>query len=300
LTERHRPAAGSTTHHRRVPLALATVALVVLVLVVVVALVVVRLVSGSSGTALPTTPPASATVQAEVTGVPGRALAAVAAPGPPAVTPPTTTAADVTLRDGRRPLVVYVGAEFCPFCAAERWPLVVALSRFGTFGHLGISVSSDQLVFPRTPSLSFRNATYHSRWVAFDPIETYSASGTHLDPTAFAQLAEVPRTVLRLLDRQDAPPSAPVRGTLPFVDLAGRFEVIGAAFSPGVLDGLSVAQVAADLATPTDPVAMAIDGAANELTAAICQTTGQRPAAVCHSAAVAAGAARLGPAPTRR
>ncbi|QLQ14649.1 MAG: DUF929 family protein [Micropruina sp.] len=29
--------------------------------------------------------------------------------------------------------MLYVGAEFCPFCAMARLPLTIALSRFGTF-----------------------------------------------------------------------------------------------------------------------------------------------------------------------
>src|SRR5256885_14415418 len=35
-----------------------------------------------------------------------------------------------------KPEGFYYGAEFCPYCAAQRWPLVIALSRFGTFAGL--------------------------------------------------------------------------------------------------------------------------------------------------------------------
>ncbi|HSR26568.1 MAG TPA: DUF929 family protein, partial [Candidatus Eisenbacteria bacterium] len=41
-----------------------------------------------------------------------------------------------------RPEVLYVGAEYCPYCAAERWPLIVALSRFGTFSGVRAAASS--------------------------------------------------------------------------------------------------------------------------------------------------------------
>jgi len=34
--------------------------------------------------------------------------------------------------------VVYIGAEYCPYCAVERWPLIVALNRFGTLTNLGL------------------------------------------------------------------------------------------------------------------------------------------------------------------
>jgi len=275
------------------PLALATVALVALVLVVVVALVATRLITGTSGSGPPPTPRASAALMADATGVGARVLDAVGAPGPPAVVPPTPLASTTTLRADGRPMVAYVGAEFCPFCAAERWPLVVALSRFGTFSNLGVAVSSAQLVFPRTASLSFRGASYRSRWLVFEPTETYSASGTEQAPASFAALQVVPPAVAAVARRLDVPPLAPIAGTLPFVDLAGRAVIIGASFSPAVLSGLSAAAIASDLTQPANPVARAVDGAANELTAVLCQATGGHPVSVCHSAGVRDGAARL-------
>jgi hypothetical protein len=52
-----------------------------------------------------------------------------------------------------------------------------------------------------------------------------------------------------------------------------------------------MAQIATDLSEPTSPVAQAIVGAANELTAAICAATNETPATVCRSA----GRARRSP-----
>ena len=43
--------------------------------------------------------------------------------------------------DGK-PEVLYIGAEYCPYCAAERWPMVLALSRFGTFHNLRLTHSA--------------------------------------------------------------------------------------------------------------------------------------------------------------
>ena len=40
------------------------------------------------------------------------------------------------------PVVFFYGAEFAPYAAAERWPLILALSRFGTFHRLGLMQSS--------------------------------------------------------------------------------------------------------------------------------------------------------------
>ena len=58
------------------------------------------------------------------TGQAATPLQQVAAPSPP-----------LTI-DGK-PAIVFVSEESCPFCAAERWPLVVALSHFGTWSNLG-------------------------------------------------------------------------------------------------------------------------------------------------------------------
>lgn len=291
-------APGESPPPRRMPLALATVALVVVVLIVVVALLTVRLASSSSGSGPPPTPAAPGGVVADATRVPAATLDAVGTPGPPEVTAPATVGATATLRRGGLPVVAWVGAEFCPFCAAQRWPLVVALSRFGRFTHLGVATSSRQLVFPGLASLSFRGATYTSRWVALQAVETYSASGPSSDPTAFAPLQGVPGPVADQVRRYDVPPLAPATGSLPFVDVAGRSVVVGAQFSPAVLVGSSLGATAGALAHPEDPRAQAVDGAANELTAAICDVTGQMPADVCRSPAVRAGAARL-PAPAR-
>jgi hypothetical protein len=52
--------------------------------------------------------------------------------------------------------------------------------------------------------------------------------------------------------------------------------------------------VAADLAVPASPVAQAVMASANEITAAICTVTGQRPTAVCTSRGVNLADAKMG------
>src|SRR5579859_2792490 len=72
----------------------------------------------------------------------------------------TATAANTPLLTANgKPELIYVGAEYCPYCAGERWGTVVALSRFGTFSGLTLMRSSSTDVYPNTPTLSFRNAT---------------------------------------------------------------------------------------------------------------------------------------------
>lgn len=281
----------TTRQPRRMPLALATVGLIAVVLAVVASLFAIKLTSQRSGTGPPVTPPAPGSVVSATTTVPAGVLAAVGAPGPPVVTAPVPLDHTTALRSHGLPLLVYVGAEYCPFCAAERWALVEALSHFGTFSDLGSTSSAVQLVFPEVPSFSFRGATFRSRLLRFDATETYSSSASV--SSAFVPLQQVPTQQDRLMRRLDVPPLAPTSGTLPFVDIAGRSTIIGSQFTPAILVGLSMGTIAGDLSDPTSPVAAAIDGAANDITAAICSVTGQQPSTICQSSAVQAGSQQI-------
>lgn len=283
---------ASSAQPRRMPLALVTVVLVVVVSLMAVALFAVKLTRRTTGSGPPPTALASASVVRDATHVPGTVLAAIAAPGPPVVSAPAPLAGSRPLRSGDLPLVVYVGAEYCPFCAAERWALVEALSRFGSFSHLGATSSASDLVFPSVASFSFHGASYQSHSVAFAATETYT--DTTSSGGGFIPLAPLSGTDRTLLRRFDVPPLAPAAGALPFIDIGGLDAVIGAQFSPGLLRGLSMTEVASDLSDPASPVAVAIDGSANEIAAVICTETGNLPTTACGSTAVQNARARLG------
>jgi hypothetical protein len=192
------------------------------------------------------------------------------------VTPPLALAANTPpLTQDGKPQVLYVGAEYCPFCAAERWPLIVALSRFGTFENLGATSSSATDTFPNTQTFSFHGSTYTSDYVAFDGVETETNTGQALDQPTAAQQA--------LFQQYDAAPYTNQPGAIPFLMIGNRYVTIGAEYDPSILQGMTREQIVAALSDPTSPVARSIDGAANTITAAICQTTGGKPANVCSS-----------------
>jgi hypothetical protein len=197
---------------------------------------------------------------------------------------------------GGRPGVVYVGAEFCPYCAAERWVLVAALGRFGSFAHLGATTSSSAEVFPATPTFSFDGTTYRSRYVSFAAVEEYGDRLSVTAPAGFPRLHEPTPLEWALFRRYDTGPFVPGSGALPFVDVGNRLVVSGSGigFSPGVFQGQSMAEVAGDLSEPSNADAQAVLGAANTLSAAICATTGGKPVSVCDSSGVRAGARWLG------
>jgi len=88
-----------------------------------------------------------------------------------------------SLSSDGKPLIAYVGSNWCPYCAASRWPLAVALSRFGTFKDLRITASGTATgeSYPGTPTLSFYGSTYTSPYVSFLATEQCTdivASGT--------------------------------------------------------------------------------------------------------------------------
>ena len=78
------------------------------------------------------------------------------------------------LTSGGKPEVLYVGTEYCPYCDAESWPLIVALSRFGEFTGLRTSRSPLFEGIPPTDGWTFYGSSYTGRYLAFAPVETYS------------------------------------------------------------------------------------------------------------------------------
>jgi hypothetical protein len=256
------------------------------VIAVVVALVLVKTVGSAgapnpaagqtaTGTALP------ASVAAEVTTVPAATLNQVGA-GAAAASSITRVTSGAALTSGGKPEILYIGAEYCPYCATERWPLAVALSRFGTFSGLHGIHSSSTDAYPSQPTLTFYGSAYTSKYLTFEPVETT----TENPAVTLQQPSAAQQAVLR---QYDAPPYVPAgdAGVIPFLDIGNRYLINGAQFNPQVLQGLTWAQVAAALNNPSSPVAQGADGAANMITAAICQATGNQPASVCASPMIA-------------
>jgi hypothetical protein len=251
--------------------------------VVVVGVMVVLFLNRGQGTG-PTdatgatgAPGASQAAIAKVQNVPASTLATVGVPSD--ITPPLHLASStppVTI-DGK-PGIIYIGAEYCPFCAAERWAIVVALSRFGTFTGLGTTTSSSSDVHPDTPTFTFHGATYTSPYVTFSPTETQTRTGKPLEtPTSQEEQLFTTYDVAALTGRD---------GAIPFVMVGNLYMWAGVSYSPDVLTNNTFDQIASALADPTSPIAQGIDGTANQITAMICQLTGDQPAEVCNTSSI--------------
>ena len=255
----------------RTPPWVAPVTVVVVLALIIAAFLFIRWYT----TPLPPTAPSSGTTQqvvATITSLPSSELEAVGQ-GSATNTLKPITGAPLTGPTGK-PEVFYLGAEFCPYCAAERWPLIIALSRFGTFTGLQTTTSSSTDVFPNTPTFTFRSATYTSQYIDFRSVEISDRNGNPLQSPTSAE-----QTIISQYD-----PSS----VIPFVDFGNRYAFTGATYSPAVLSGSSWQAIAASLQQPDSSQAKAILGSANLITAAICRSTGDQPSAVCASPAIQA------------
>ncbi len=206
---------------------------------------------------------------------------------------PTVLTNQPPLDSSGKPEVLFVGADFCPFCAAERWALIVALSRFGHFSTLHNVQSAPLSVFPEVQTFSFVGSSYSSRYVVFSGVELYSDSvDTH---GAFTRIATLTPAQTALVDRYGAGAGdGPRTGTFPFVDIDNLLVTSTSGFSPGVLEGHTQSAIAADLSQPQSPIGQVIVASANYLTAGICRATGEQPPSVCASEGVRSAAHALG------
>ena len=147
-------------------------------LAIVLAFIVIKLNSKPSSDNSPNGPTgaALASVVSNVTSVPASTLDTVGN-GSGAVTAKPTTISGTALTANGKPEMLYMGAEYCPYCAAERWAMIVALSRFGTFSGLATVHSAaangagNAEPYPNTPTWTFVHATYTSKYLTFTPVE---------------------------------------------------------------------------------------------------------------------------------
>jgi len=185
----------------------------------------------------------------------------------------------LTGSDGR-PRVVWIGAEYCSSCAAVRWPLVIAFDRFGSFTGLRVTTSTALDGYPNTQSFSFFGATYTSPYFTFEAVEQFSNIPAG---SGFVPLTAPTPEQQALMDKFDQPPYVDPsnRKALPFVDFANNYSITGVTFSPAILRGLTANDIAIALFDPKTPVAKAVIGSANEITAALCVLTDGQPINIC-------------------
>jgi len=250
------------------------------VLVVVIVVAAGRTPASSPGRSSPAV--AEPAVAREISTVSAATLNAIGK-GTAAGLQPLTGTSEL-MQDGK-PEVVYIGGEFCPYCAAERWVIAAALARFGTLSGLRFIHSSATDIYPDTPTLTFEKSSYTSRYISFAPVEWYGEADDPNTPLRHVYLQHPTAEQEALFSKYAA--------GIPFLDIASRYLLPGVPYAPSALAGLSWAQVAADMHNPGSPVAKDIDGAVNIMSAAICRVTDGQPGGVCRSAGVTSAAGSL-------
>ena len=169
---------------------------------------------------------------------------------------------------GSRPIVVYIGGDFCGLCAAARWPLVIALMRFGEFTNLHLMASSEKDQYPNVSSFSFYGGKYTSDYVVFEGYEVWNRNGQD-------QLT-LPSNYTA--DWKQANQS------IPFLTFGNQYIMRGI-FSPSALYGRSWTDIVSLISSGTG-VGRVIKEVANAISAAICAVDGGVPTEVCTNSAV--------------
>jgi hypothetical protein len=184
------------------------------------------------------------------------------------------------LTENGKPEVFYVGEEYCPYCAAENWALIVALSRFGAFSGLNTIRSVDYPPFPPLDTWTFYGSSYTSDYLAFVPVETLSNvlvnpkdNPAHRDGYHEPQQLTPAQQVI--FDKYDK-----TRSTA-FTDFGDKAVLVGSSFEPFPLEGLTWSQIAATLSNQNSATGQTILAAVNSITAAVCPLTADRPAKIC-------------------
>jgi hypothetical protein len=291
-TTAHEPAGVPVM--RQVPRRYVALGLIVVAIILLGALVLIRDHTTPDGTtSVETFTPAPAALLASVDHVPAAVFDAVGVTSPsiPVAAPKATGNPALwqapTHGVTALPVVFFYGAEFAPYAASERWPVIIALARFGRFSQLGLMQSSVTVAFPGVSSFTFWHVTYSSPWLSLRTIERYSSQD--LTGGGYSSLEVPDAREAASVAAYDISPT-----TFPLLDIANHFVQVGSSFTPSALTGLTQAQIAAALTLPASPVTQAVVAASNEVTAAICSVTGQRPAAVCAARGVLAADQKMG------
>jgi Domain of unknown function (DUF929) len=191
------------------------------------------------------------------------------------------------LTSGGKPEVLYIGAEYCPFCGAQRWAMIAALSRFGTFTGLKTIHSSSTDSYPNTPTWSFYGSKYTSQYITFTSVEetTNERQGNSSNTSTPYVVLQTPTSAEDSLLSQYDPgnPSQGEGGAIPFIDLGNKYVQVGnmSPYGPQDLQDKSWSQVATAMTQPTTTIAKDADGNANYMIAGICSLTNNQPSTAC-------------------
>ncbi|MGP0029873.1 MAG: DUF929 family protein, partial [Acidimicrobiales bacterium] len=229
---------------------------------------------GSPSSASVSSPPAGtpvpAATMARLASIPLSTL--VAAPTSGVITP-TQAITDPKLTADGKPDLLFIGAEFCPICATERWAMYVALSKFGTFspepGRIHSAVRDGDI-----PTLTFYNTKYTSPYFTFTPVETTT---NEPDGNYYVTLQTPTAEQLKLWESH-------TDQSFPWLDFGGKEELTSAQYDPDLLEGQTFDGIASQIGNNSTVIGADVDASAKVLIQTICKTlTNGQPADVCNA-----------------
>ncbi len=177
-----------------------------------------------------------------------------------------------TMRRGGKLYVFFMGAEYCPYCAAERWAIVRALQKFGQWDGLKqtMSAARDE-PFLNLPTYDFTKATYNSPNIEFASREVKDRD--------FKPLQKLLKTEEKLVRKFN-----PGR-EIPFLLIGGRFMQVSSGFTPKIFIGHTFRQTETELKKMESEIRKTIDDEANIISALMCVSG--LPPEVCKETGVA-------------
>jgi len=173
-----------------------------------------------------------------------------------------------------KPTILYIGADYCPFCAATRWALIIALSRFGKFYKLHFMTSSPTDYSPNTPTFTFYKSSYSRPYINFVAVELYK--NTPLSNGGYPILQVPTPWENATINTYD--PS----GSIPFIDFNNKTVQIGSSYNPLLIDSYNYSTILNMIHNNSSIVAKAIISSANLITAEICNADHNEPSSVCN------------------
>lgn len=272
---RPKPAAGRRKVQRRAPVPWMPIAVtVVLVAVVIVAFFVIRSANTTPQPAADTKTRDEVVAALQSQSPDNLNAVKLGSISPSSALKATPAGSTALVGPSGHPEVLYIGAEYCPYCAAQRWSLLAAMARFGTFSGVNLIRSSSTDVYPNTATLTFYKSTYTSSYVDFVPVEFEDGQGKALQAMTPDQKA--------LFDKYNP------QGGVPFIDFGNRWLALGPMYSPDMLGGKNWTDITDALNNPSSTQAQAILGATNLMTAEVCKLDGDQPGSVCGTSTISA------------
>ncbi len=163
---------------------------------------------------------------------------------------------------GGRPVVVYIGADYCMYCAAQRWSIVMTLLRFGNIS--GLEYMSSSPAEGDLPTFTFQSAHYASRFIVFQGFEQEDRNNQPLQT--------VPSNYTGVFSNYGS--------AYPFLNFGDKYVISGALWAPSSLENDNWTSVYTAIGSNTT-LGNQIKAGANVMTALVCRLTNNQPASVC-------------------